>query len=238
MRGEHNHPIGMRVSERGSPPHTRGAPRPLCRHLVDTGITPACAGSTRQSDMVQLDALGSSPHARGAHERLLLDPVHRRIIPACAGSTVDGKPPRSASTDHPACAGNTRPRPRRSPATRESSMHARGARGHRRRSITMSRIIPACAGSTDPALTDAAAPQGHPRMRAEHILDKSLTVTLQGSSPHARGALGRLPGRHRSPGIIPACAGSTRAMRSPRRRRRDRPRMRGEHLDVTLVNDG
>ena len=30
-------------------------------------------------------------------------------------------------------------------------------------------------------------------------------------------------------GIIPACAGSTRLSRPPRRRRRDHPRMRGEH---------
>ena len=87
-------------------------------------------------------------------------------------------------------------------------------------------------------------------MRGEHITSSEKAQPSLGSSPHARGAPLSLPPPRRSrggssphargaheaaqaavsvPGIIPACAGSTQTSRRGRTRRKDHPRMRGEH---------
>ena len=46
-------------------------------------------------------------------------------------------------------------------------------------------------------------------MRGEHIYNNPNTIRLQGSSPHARGALATSASMTSPMGIIPACAGST-----------------------------
>ena len=67
-------------------------------------------------------------------------------------------------------------------------------------------------------------------MRGEHLLSRCVSNDMRGSSPHARGARGRVLMARRIPGIIPACAGSTRRRTFRRPASRDHPRMRGEHL--------
>ena len=90
-----------------------------------------------------------------------------------------------------------------------SSPHARGLRDVDRKTGMTMRIIPACAGFTDPASTCHSASRDHPRMRGvygECLLRHPVNA---GSSPHARGL--RMP-TFASPedlGIIPACAGFT-----------------------------
>ena len=108
----------------------------------------------------------------------------------------------------------------------------RGEHGDRLRLHTAHRrIIPAYAGSTRRLERDARLRRDHPRMRGEH--------------EHVR------PQESRRDGIIPACAGSTmtkddrreaqegssphargapRCEERNRKRGRDHPRMRGEHL--------
>ena len=70
-------------------------------------------------------------------------------------------------------------------------------------------IIPACAGSTAVMVNILSDLGDHPRMRGEHRVPKNCSITVLGSSPHARGARAA----HLVPaallGIIPACAGST-----------------------------
>ena len=51
----------------------------------------------------------------------------------------------------------------------------------------------------------------------------------EGSSPHTRGALVRLPADEDAVGIIPAYAGSTSLARGGFGRPADHPRIRGEH---------
>ena len=107
MRGEHH--ARSRAYDRyvGSSPHARGAQILASIHKRDTGIIPACAGSTlfalrrltSSKDHPRMrgehsfpaktstSPTGSSPHARGAPAVLRIYQSDVRIIPACAGST-------------------------------------------------------------------------------------------------------------------------------------------------------
>ena len=67
-------------------------------------------------------------------------------------------------------------------------------------------------------------------MRGEHDDAPVKTAYTVGSSPHARGALHSLAQAREVPGIIPACAGSTRRSCCQYRPTQDHPRMRGEHV--------
>ena len=73
-------------------------------------------------------------------------------------------------------------------------------------------------------------------MRGEHSARRYLRVSAMGSSPHARGALCERRRSCRHDGIIPACAGSTIPPWRCYLRRRDHPRMRGEHDLVSPVS--
>ena len=90
-------------------------------------------------------------------------------------------------------------------------------------------IIPACAGSTYPLLGHPLSIWDHPRMCGEHGRAHHRRLLLLGSSPHVRGAHSVTYACFPTPGIIPACAGSTCLIRSLRLHRRDHPRMCGEH---------
>ena len=69
-------------------------------------------------------------------------------------------------------------------------------------------------------------------MRGEHMQKSWLRHKAMGSSPHARGARTEENHERRCAGIIPACAGSTRARSRLPRRLWDHPRMRGEHAST------
>ena len=69
-------------------------------------------------------------------------------------------------------------------------------------------------------------------MRGVHIMASIRSISIQGSSPHARGPLVYLPIVGGDLGIIPACAGSTRLGSGCPGRHRDHPRMRGVHFFV------
>ena len=114
-----------------------------------------------------------------------------------------------------------------------SSPHTRGAPQLRRRPPRCPGIIPAYAGSTTRRRACRCSRWDHPRIRGEHRLDTPWPQAMQGSSPHTRGAPPRAPGGGRRRGIIPAYAGSTRLRAFADTRRRDHPRIRGEHVQPT-----
>ena len=72
-------------------------------------------------------------------------------------------------------------------------------------------------------------------MRGEHFKGFSKANFTMGSSPHARGAPHVNGQIWRHVGIIPACAGSTFTSTIPAFLRWDHPRMRGEHLSVSVT---
>ena len=108
IRGEHDRGPSHGLSNRGSSPHTRGAPplRPI--HGRRPRIIPAYAGSTADIIVFRSVAadhprirgehiscsrfvpavMGSSPHTRGAQRRQPFDVQGGGIIPAYAGSTL------------------------------------------------------------------------------------------------------------------------------------------------------
>ena len=156
----------------GSSPHVRGAPPRLAAALpgardhprmcgehravgVDVvraeGIIPACAGSTMIESYNGRRRRGSSPHVRGAPWRGLSARTPARDHPRMCGEH------RRWFGEHrdsrgiiPACAGSTNALGIHSPSRLGSSPHVRGARSSRPTAMAVSRIIPACAGSTLP----------------------------------------------------------------------------------------
>ena len=214
-----------------------------------SGIIPACAGSTRPAPSApppgrdhprmrgehslgfggDCGTPGSSPHARGAPARRAPPRTAPGIIPACAGSTGTHERLKRLGEDHPRMRGEHHRGRRDAEPQVGSSPHARGARLLELGDLRVVGIIPACAGSTEILRRTNTGARDHPRMRGEHKGTGQITETKAGSSPHARGALSSRPERSPSARIIPAYAGSTGSGSGGWRRRRDHPRMRGEH---------
>ena len=238
----------------GSSPHVRGARnRDYCRRL-DYGIIPACAGSTRvrssgsspnrdhprmcgehaPSRMPLARAAGSSPHVRGALFVHRLEYSNRGIIPACAGSTWCWTIREQVAGDHPRMCGEHSASMRTAAPASGSSPHVRGARGGGLNDVDHDGIIPACAGSTTSFCSACVSRRDHPRMCGEHWSSKTVVCFRSGSSPHVRGARSSRTVGDGIPGIIPACAGSTRSRPACTSPCRDHPRMCGEHSTDTI----
>ena len=156
------------------------------------------------------DHPGSSPHTRGARRHLHGMGYRRRIIPAYAGSTA------SSVCAFLAFVG--------------SSPHTRGAHPAASHHALEERIIPAYAGSTYLPQGGKLTLSDHPRIRGEHVSGRRNPSTLNGSSPHTRGALAVALPVSGSIGIIPAYAGSTRTASRAGWTSSDHPRIRGEHF--------
>ena len=117
------------------------------------------------------------------------------------------------------------PRQRR----RGSSPLTRGKRAMTRHTLTISGLIPAHAGKTQPARRGAPRSRAHPRSRGENICSRSQHPRFGGSSPLTRGKP-----RTRRPDVaarrlIPAHAGKTTRSLPGFLRRWAHPRSRGEN---------
>ena len=186
-------------------------------------------GEHALSDVDRLVAEGSSPRARGARLMGRLSQWQPGIIPACAGSTCQGSFEACQGRDHPRVRGEHTIWVSNASSTPGSSPRARGAQELVEAVETVLGIIPACAGSTPHAALYGIRERDHPRVRGEHSMGMIGPVPSAGSSPRARGALGSPRGTGQHGGIIPACAGSTIFSTPHPPRRRDHPRVRGEH---------
>ena len=111
------------------------------------------------------------------------------IIPAYAGST-DGLPIAEwRRADHPRIRGEHPKRGVWPVGADGSSPHTRGAPIAEVDPESLTRIIPAYAGSTAATGSPPAEAQDHPRIRGEHHSGCSHYSSPAGSSPHTRGAL-------------------------------------------------
>ena len=126
----------------------------------------------------------------------------------------------------------------RSPRDTGSSPHVRGAHSTRPSAHCRTGIIPACAGSTLKVSGRLRFAWDYPRMCGEHIVANRNCGSVQGSSPHVRGARAGRARPAGPSGIIPACAGSTPRRRTGTGKEWDHPRMCGEHYgDSDFVNE-
>ena len=157
------------------------------------------------------------------------------IIPAYAGST-DGLPIAEwRRADHPRIRGEHPKRGVWPVGADGSSPHTRGAPIAEVDPESLTRIIPAYAGSTRAAAGTGIEHWDHPRIRGEHRRFSSPSLAIDGSSPHTRGAPERGSEKKSGCRIIPAYAGSTWSRSTCRPSPRDHPRIRGEHMPLTRV---
>ena len=98
-------------------------------------------------------------------------------------------------------------------------------------------IIPAYAGNTLGALYERTLLRDHPRVCGEHHRHADSTAARSGSSPRMRGTHGDAHTRQPQDGIIPAYAGNTIAVMFSRIDVRDHPRVCGEHLEPSPVQN-
>ena len=222
------------------------------RHTLSaygTRIIPAYAGSTSRSQpraFQPMDhprirgehpiaakpdnlVMGSSPHTRGAPTSCRSSRSRPRIIPAYAGSTPGRRQRLRLSGDHPRIRGEHITRGPRRIWVDGSSPHTRGAPACVTSVPRRSRIIPAYAGSTACRRLFSTRTADHPRIRGEHDVYDMVTARGRGSSPHTRGARPGACTIAASSRIIPAYAGSTQFSPARSPKRRDHPRIRGEH---------
>ena len=207
MRGEHAVSSGTTMKGVGSSPHARGTPPGAAPGAAGQRFIPACAGNTHPWPRAAVSrpvhprmrgehqgtadgkatTFGSSPHARGTLAQAGAERVAGRFIPACAGNTACGWRQQQEHAVHPRMRGE-HPSPGRGSTPRGgSSPHARGTRAQVGVAQLVAGFIPACAGNTCCNRPSDRHGPVHPRMRGEHIGLAHCSLTLRGSSPHARG---------------------------------------------------
>ena len=172
---------------------------------------------------------GSSPRMRGALYGVGDPGVGFRIIPTDAGSTAWRSAGPARPWDHPRGCGEHIGKTYSWSHWAGSSPRMRGARSGRGPAGRPCRIIPADAGSTSPTPPNSPPVPDHPRGCGEHVSQRTLGSVSSGSSPRMRGALRPSKDQSLEPGIIPADAGSTQAVKGSEPGTRDHPRGCGEH---------
>ena len=152
------------------------------------GLIPARAGNTPWSDSSH-SRMSAHPRSRGEH-----------ALSSQKEDYPGGSSPPVLGTRHPILSQPSRARliPARAGNTKQVPAAASGARAH-----------PRSRGSTSSPARISASPPAHPRSRGEHPSPGSPEITIDGSSPLARGTRRRYR-RHQFGGrLIPARAGST-----------------------------
>ena len=193
---------------------------------------------------------GSPPLARGVPIISVALFAGRRITPACAGSTLYHLFSFSFSKDHPRLRGEYSLTMLQKETIIGSPPLARGVLRKMLKERKLSRITPACAGSTNfichpvspfrdhPRLRGEyrwysrrqAVRQDHPRLRGEYFRYVVHCYVPPGSPPLARGVLIACHCINNATRITPACAGSTRVGISQNKALWDHPRLRGEYF--------
>ena len=165
--------------------------------------------------------MGSPPRARGRHGRRHRQRTSVGLTPACAGTSTFAMAAASATRAHPRVRGDVWDAIALRTARPGSPPRARGRPPHR---------IPGWSGSG-----------AHPRVRGDVKLGRIRHSTGSGSPPRARGrpiCAGLAPF---SPGLTPACAGTSPQWPAVSRSDGAHPRVRGDVLaakTATMRDEG
>ena len=156
------------ASGAGSPPHVRGKVVGCVKLCLVLGITPACAGKSRQEKFSKLPGEdhprmcgekhhlvndighigGSPPHVRGkaAHDQIRV--LVLGITPACAGKRLAYQKDIQGNRDHPRMCGEKEARQWPKEQVWGSPPHVRGKVAVSAPAFHWYRITPACAGKS------------------------------------------------------------------------------------------
>ena len=169
---------------------------------------------------------------RGTPLRGMSSYVRTGIIPAYAGNTYGRYFVVANAEDHPRVCGEHQHGKQRLADYGGSSPRMRGTRARAKAERKRFGIIPAYAGNTTNDYDFDTPRRDHPRVCGEHPSYMSRGRYEVGSSPRMRGTLVFLESSYCPVGIIPAYAGNTPSTSPTVSRRRDHPRVCGEHFNA------
>ena len=216
--------------QQGSSPRGRGK-RSRGRGLAGGGrLIPARAGKTHGVSFRGYLSRGSSPRGRGKLSAEKSAFLTGRLIPARAGKTCATLIKLSRVKAHPRAGGENQRRPLNSFGERGSSPRGRGKRVGEQKFHGGNRLIPARAGKTRYAHSNALKPPAHPRAGGENPETRSERLLDPGSSPRGRGKRSTAMDVMAGTGLIPARAGKTRRAERRSHSLRAHPRAGGENV--------
>ena len=169
---------------------------------------------------------------RGTHSNCATSRGTWGIIPAYAGNTWNRPPVKTVRRDHPRVCGEHYDGAASTIRPLGSSPRMRGTLRPQGRDAAGPGIIPAYAGNTALLNEMILSEEDHPRVCGEHPKEHIGADMQKGSSPRMRGTPGGEASEESDRGIIPAYAGNTLRLHVRALRRRDHPRVCGEHLFV------
>ena len=232
----------------GSPPRVRGKGVNLLVFPFKNGITPACAGKSRdkanltaapwdhprvcgEKHMIENSSeipLGSPPRVRGK----VFDPCPidctSRITPACAGKRSLPSEKRNPVGDHPRVCGEKLYVIPVNVLHLGSPPRVRGKVEKAVIPMKFSGITPACAGKRHSHLLDRPQYRDHPRVCGEKSPSLELNAPGTGSPPRVRGKAITWEVWPLYSRITPACAGKSFLLSARAVAIRDHPRVCGE----------
>ena len=181
--------------------------------------------------------LGSSPRVRGTECALASASYEPGIIPACAGNSSLRLADNIAFWDHPRVCGEQKLNDDNTQRVWGSSPRVRGTEENLIVILSVTGIIPACAGNRcEPRLFNIFF-QDHPRVCGEQRLTVCAPMVWLGSSPRVRGTDSPLPDQFEKIGIIPACAGNSLVKITRIFLTQDHPRVCGEQCCKNIVSE-
>ncbi len=222
---------------------------PKGKGVRNEGITPACAGKTRDrcrragkaedhprlrgKNYVVTDSknpqIGSPPLAREKRIKRNHQEPRPGITPACAGKTTLLRCYDAGNRDHPRLRGKNLT-PIAIPVKDKGSPPL--AREKRKTTVIRNdgaRITPACAGKTNANYHCRMPAKDHPRLRGKNTRLICRSSRTRGSPPLAREKRIKKRNIYSILRITPACAGKTRRGQGAAETERDHPRLRGKN---------
>ena len=154
------------------------------------------------------------------------------ITPACAGTTHGSASLCSSLGDHPRVCGDYSLCPWSYPILLGSPPRVRGLPCGIYTSGGVTRITPACAGTTGLRRGSRAVRRDHPRVCGDYWGGNGTHSSPSGSPPRVRGLLRKLARRPQGRRITPACAGTTLFHDAVDFLAEDHPRVCGDYLAV------